>query len=132
MKKPKTRASGKMTEGQYNSFIRSLLRRGSQRWPPISETLKKARRARGIYECGICKQEVPVSIVVDGKRRKNVAVDHRNPVVTTEGFVDWKVFIENLFCEEDNLQVACSECHNKKTEQEREARSNNKNKEENT
>jgi len=111
----------------YNSFIRSLLRRGSQRWPPISEIKKKARVARGTYLCNICQETVPVSILVDGKRRRNVEIDHIEPIVTpSEGFVDWNKFIANLFCEESNLQVTCSACHNKKSSNERQERSDNK------
>ena len=108
-----------MTEGQYTSFIKSALRAKSRFWKPISEVLKKAKIGRGVYRCNVCKQEVPVSHVVNGKRRKNVQIDHVNPVITEEGFVDWNRFIENLFCEEDNLQAICSACHDEKTKQER-------------
>ena len=108
-----------MSEAQYTTFIKGHLRRASRWWKPISEVLKKAKVARGIYLCNVCKQEVPVSHVVNGKRRKNIAIDHVNPVVAETGFVDWNQFIHNLFCEEDNLQAICSACHDKKTQLER-------------
>jgi len=122
-KVPKTRASGTMTESQFTSFVKSALRAKSRFWKPISEVLRKAKTARGVYLCNVCKQEVPVSHVVNGKRRKNVQVDHVSPVITEEGFTDWNRFIENLFCEEDNLQAICSSCHDEKTKQERMTRS---------
>lgn len=126
-KNPKTRASGTMTEAQYIAFVKSALRSKSRFWKPLSDTLKEAKVARGFYLCNVCKQEVPVSHVVNGKRRKNIMVDHVNPVVDPKtGFVDWNKFIENLFCETDNLQAICSACHDAKSKNEREVRSNNK------
>ena len=115
MKKPKiprTRCSNTMTEGMFNTFIRSLLRRGSMRWRPIYETLVEARVERGVYLCSECKNHVPASIKVNGKRLKGVHVDHVIPVVSDEeGFVDWQEFITRLFCEKDNLRVLCINCH---------------------
>ncbi len=115
-----------MTEAAFISFVKSALRSKSRFWRPISETLKKAKVARGLYRCNVCQQEVPVSHVVNGKRRKFVQVDHIKPVVSETGFVDWNQFIENLFCEEDNLQVICSTCHDIKSQQERAKRPNKK------
>lgn len=116
-----------MSEAQYIAFIKSALRSKSRFWKPLSDTLKEAKVTRGIYLCNVCKREVPVSHIVNGKRRKNIVVDHINPVVSLEtGFSDWHQFIENLFCEKDNLQAICSACHDKKTKTEREIRSNNK------
>ena len=116
-----------MSEDQYIAFIKSALRSKSRFWKPLSDTLKEAKVARGLYLCNVCKQEVPVSHVVNGKRRKNIMVDHVNPVVDPKtGFVDWNQFIENLFCETDNLQAICSDCHDVKTKTERASRPNNK------
>jgi hypothetical protein len=116
-----------MSEAQFIAFIKSALRSKSRFWAPISNTLKAAKVSRGVYLCNVCKQEVPVSHVVNGKRRKNIMVDHCNPVVDpTTGFVDWNQFIENLFCEQDNLQAICSACHDLKTKAERSLRPNNK------
>lgn len=50
---------------------------------------------------------------------KDVQVDHKKPVVDPkQGFKDWDLFINNLFCESDNLQVLCTDCHKKKTKKE--------------
>jgi 5-methylcytosine-specific restriction endonuclease McrA len=109
-----------MTEAQFVAFVKGHLRRASRFWKPISETLKKARVSRGYYLCNGCKETVTNSIIVDGKRKKNVFVDHRIPVVDpVTGFSGWDDFVNRLYCEEENLQVLCSSCHNEKTKQER-------------
>lgn len=109
-----------MTEAMFITFVKGHLRRASRWWKPISETLKKSRVGRGVYLCNVCQQHVPASIVIDGKRRKNIVVDHINPVVDpTTGFSGWDDFVNGLYCEESNLQAICYECHNKKSAEER-------------
>jgi len=116
-----------MTEAQYVAFVKGHLRRASRWWKPISETIKNARTRRGYYLCNGCGQEVTNSIVVDGKRKKHVFCDHVQPVVDpTTGFTGWDDFVNNLFCEESNLQLLCSTCHNKKSSEERMTRSQSK------
>lgn len=117
----KPRASGSMSEAQYVTFVKGHLRRGSRFWKPISETIKKAKVARGHYLCNGCQQVVTNSIVIEGKRMKNIFCDHINPVVDPmTGFSGWNDFINNLFCEEQNLQLLCKACHDSKTKAERE------------
>lgn len=118
---PKTRAGGTWTEPKFKGFIRGNLRRTSQKWPPIANCLKQARVARGEYLCAGCKNVVPASIKVDGKRVKNVHVDHIDPVVDPEvGWVDWNTFVERMFVEAEGLQLLCHECHTIKTNKEKE------------
>ena len=99
------------------SFISSVLRKGFSRWPPKYLALKKAlvgkklNKATGRmayhYQCAKCKKHFPTT---------EVQVDHTAPVVCTEeGFKGWDVYVERLFCEEDNLQVLCVSCHKKKS-----------------
>lgn len=127
VKSPKTRSSGTMTEAAFVSFVKGHLRRASRFWKPISETIKNARVSKGVYLCNGCKQHVGASIVIDGKRVKNVFCDHINPVVDPEtGFSGWDSFVNNLYCEEDNLQLLCKACHDLKSKAERVIRSNNK------
>ena len=109
-----------MTEAAFVSFVKGHLRRASRFWKPITETLKAANVRRGWYLCNECKEEVPKSIVIDGKRVNNVSVDHRNAIVDpATGFSGWDDFVNNLYCETDNLQVLCRACHNKKSSEER-------------
>lgn len=112
VKKEKTRASATMTEAQFISFVKGHLRRASRWWKPISDTIKDARVAKGVYLCNGCKQHVTKSVVIDGKRTNNIFCDHVDPIVSVEdGFTSWDNFVENLFCESQNLQVLCKSCH---------------------
>lgn len=117
---PKTRCNGQWTEAKYKSFIRGNLRRVTQKWAPIQTTLQKARVERGFYLCASCQETVPATKKVDGKRVKNVHVDHIDPVIDPAvGWVSWDSLIERMFVEEDGLQVLCDECHTKKTNEEK-------------
>lgn len=118
---PKTRASGTMTEAGYRGFVRSMLRKGSMRWKPKNEVKKKARHhvklpgktARLVFHvtCAECNDLVPET---------ESAVDHILPIVDPAiGFESWDKFIENLYCEEEGLQVLCNPCHHKKTQAEK-------------
>ena len=112
------------TTARKKSFITSVLRGGSRRWPPrnavlnASKTVKKINPKSGRmaqhYRCASCLGEFPA---------KEVAVDHVNPVVEPSvGFVDWNTFITRLYCDEDNMQVLCDTCHDFKSSVERKQR----------
>lgn len=117
---PKTRAGGLWTEARHKSFVVGNLRRTSQKWPPIGDCLRTARVNRGEYLCAECKQVVPATTKVDGKRVKNVHVDHIAPVIDpATGWTTWDDFINRLFCEPENLQVLCDACHTIKTNNEK-------------
>jgi len=116
----KTRCSGKWTQAKFNSFIKNLLRQGTRKWAPIQEIKREARVSRGIYKCAQCKEHVPATKVVNGKRQHNVAVDHIKPIIDPEvGFTSWDDVIEGMFCEKDNLQLVCKLCHDRITAEER-------------
>jgi 5-methylcytosine-specific restriction endonuclease McrA len=117
---PKTRCNGLWTEARYNSFIKSLLRQGSRRWAPISLAQKNARVERGLYECAHCRQLHPPTVRDGRKRVQNIFVDHIKPIVDPEvGFTTWDECIERMFCEIENLQVLCRNCHDIKSNEER-------------
>ena len=120
----KTRCSGQWTEAKFNSFIKNGLRSMSRKWAPIHKVKTKARVARGLYLCNECKQHVEGTVVqVEKGRRKrvnNVFVDHINPIIDPKtGFTTWDDCIENMFAEEEGLQLLCGECHDKKSMEER-------------
>lgn len=110
----KTRNSGTLTESAFWSFIRSALRQKSRWWKPISEAKAKAKRSykgplkrqKFEYQCAKCLQWFP---------DKNINVDHIIPAGSLKCANDLPGFVERLFCEVDNLQVLCSNCHDKKT-----------------
>jgi hypothetical protein len=117
---PKTRCNGNWTEAAFKSFIRGNLRRTSQKWAPIQTTLAKARVERGFYKCASCEEIVPATTKVEGKRVKNVHVDHIEPVIDPSiGWVSWDSLIERMFVEEASLQLLCDACHTVKTNQEK-------------
>ena len=132
MPKDKPYNGGQWTKSRFHSFVAGALRGVTSRWGPIAQAKKNARVRRGFYLCNACKQEIPATLPAvykSGKkkgkpyRRKNALVDHVRPIVDpVKGFQSWDEFISNLFCELDNLQVLCHECHQKKCQEERQAR----------
>lgn len=115
----RTRASNTWTEARFKTFIRDVLRAGSRKWRPINEVRSEARVSRGLYLCNGCKQEVSPTIKIKNKTLGNIFVDHIKPVVSGPDQT-WDEYIENLFCEKNNLQLLCKECHDNKTKKERE------------
>lgn len=111
------------SDAKWRSWVISLLRRGTMRFPPRNEALRAAKTEKKInektgrmaqhYACAICKSEFPA---------KGVVVDHIEPCVSTiDGFIDWNTYIERMFCPIENFQVACENCHtNIKTKLEKE------------
>ena len=120
-KKPKTektRNAGTMTESAFWSFIRSGLRQKSRWWKPITQCKLKAKRPykgplkrqKFEYQCNSCKKWFA---------EKNINVDHIIPAGSLSCANDLPGFVERLFVEVDGLQVLCSNCHNIKTQKER-------------
>lgn len=114
---------GQWTEARMRSFIKSALRQASLRWPPRNRVRVDARVERGKYRCAGYKRKshiVPASIKVGERRVNNAVVDHIDPVIPlTTGFSGWDEVIKRMFCEADNLQILCHECHKNKTDDER-------------
>lgn len=122
----RTRNCGTMTEAQFRGWIRSQLRRMSQRWRPIHmcETRVKSQatpedkarlcnyRIKFVYTCEKCGARVD-------KRRGQV--DHVTPVGQLQNIErDAGKFIMRMLVEDDGaLQWLCTPCHEKKTRRER-------------
>ena len=110
---PRTRNNGTWTEARYWGFIRSALRSAFQRWGPKHECRKRARVRRGKYRCAVC----------DGIfSAKDTQVDHIIPAGSLNKYDDLPEFVERMFCEVDGFQLLCKDCHQIKTNQEREER----------
>lgn len=114
------------TKARFFSFVKSILRSGSQRWGPKYTVLSKAcvgqkinpksGRLAKFYLCNMCKNEFT---------NKDVQVNHKTPVVPLTGFDSWDALIERLFCEEDGLEVLCIPCHKGVTKLENQERKSN-------
>ena len=117
----KPRNAGTMSESGFWGFIRSGLRQKSRWWKPISACKLNAKRAykgplkrqKFEYQCKKCKGWFP---------DKETQVDHILPAGSLTCAQDLPAFVERLFCEQDNLQVLCSTCHNIKTQAEKAAK----------
>ena len=118
---PRPHNGGEWTVSRYNSFVKAALRKA--RWPVKYKVLKSAYVRDGInpatgrkcklHQCIECKQLFP---------QKDIQIDHIEPIVPTTGFTNWDDVITRMFCEEDNLQPLCRECHKIKSGVEREER----------
>jgi 5-methylcytosine-specific restriction endonuclease McrA len=107
-----------LTESQYWSTIRSALRTGMRFWKPKLNVMNRAKRKyegenkrqKFAYECEHCKGLFKAT---------DVQVDHIQPAGSLLSYQDLPQFVERLYCGEDGLQVLCSECHRKKSNEER-------------
>jgi len=122
MPKAKKKPTGpqEWTPARKHSFIVSVLRTGTRRWPPKYQALAAAKTEKKInvrsgriaqhFRCALCKEEYSST---------GVQVDHISPVVGEEGFTTWDSYIDNMFCEASNFQILCLVCHAQKTNEER-------------
>ncbi len=77
---------------------------------------KKGPRGGARYRCAQCKNDFGI---------REVQVDHIDPIVpigTLSKDMDWNTIVDRVFCEEDNLQVLCLECHKVKSKEENKMR----------
>ena len=114
----KTRNAGTMSESAFWAFIRSALRQKSRWWKPITQCKQNAKRPyKGInkrqkfeYQCNKCKKWFP---------DKQINIDHITPAGELNKSDDLPGFVERLFCEVERLQCLCTNCHNVKTNEEK-------------
>jgi 5-methylcytosine-specific restriction endonuclease McrA len=110
----KSRNAGTFSESSFWMFIRNSLRRRSIVWKPISLCRDKAKRAykgpntrqKWEYQCNVCKKWF---------KGTEIDVDHIKPVGSLNNAQDLPNFVESLFCEVDNLQCICKDCHKDKS-----------------
>ena len=118
--------NGEWTPARFHSFIKSALRSASIRWPVKYGVLKEAAVGKQInqasgrmaehYKCNACNNIFP---------RKEVEVNHKEPVVPLTGFVSWDDLIDRMFCEKEGLEVLCKPCHKNQTQKENTIRKQN-------
>ena len=114
----KTHCGNTWSTARYFTFIRSGLRKMWSRYPVRYQVLNDARRpykgtdkrTKWEYQCNCCKKWF---------KAKDVQVDHIVSAGSLKCYEDLPAFVQRLFCEADNLQVLCKECHHVKTQEER-------------
>ena len=103
--------NGLMTKASFFSFIRSTLRLKWMRSDPArKEALKKVSVGSDNYYCKTCKKLYS---------KKNVEVNHIEPVGSFNEFSQFEEFYNRLFCSVEKLEVLCKECHKKETEKQK-------------
>jgi len=123
-----------MENKKLKNWVISVLRRASYRWKPRTAVKKAAKVATASYTCKECnlvcytgKREIEGKLLEELEalnkpyKKQKVHVDHIAPIVPITGFVngsefDFNEYIENMYCEEDALQILCTDCHKAKTE----------------
>ena len=98
----------------FFQWLRSGLRKLSQRHPPLYEAKADAKRPyvgdnprqKVCYECAKCKSLVST---------KECAVDHIEDAGSLKGWEDLEGFARRLFCGKEGLQLLCHSCHDIKT-----------------
>lgn len=107
---------------KQKAFCIAALRRASYRWPGRYTAMKAAHVDRNAYKCAACQGVFP---------KKEIRLDHVEPVVPVDGFknkesFDLHEFAERLLVEESGFQVLCDTCHNNKSKIENTERRKNK------
>lgn len=117
--KERTRNAGTMTESQYFSKIRSILRSGFRYWKPMQVALNNAsrpsqssnKRIKKEYQCAHCKHWFP---------RNKVEIDHIIECGSLRNYDDVVPFIQRLTQESPtSYQLLCKPCHLVKTKETR-------------
>jgi len=130
VKKTKTkvvRKKKKSSPKKLHYQIINALRRLSTYHEPRLEVKAGAKVAPSLFGCSECKtlmyegvsekklkeyqEKFPKYKVIKGR----IELNHIEPVVGYEGFVDYNTYIERLFCKAEGFNALCRECHQKTT-----------------
>jgi hypothetical protein len=110
-----SRNAGTMTESQYFSKIRSMLRSGFRYWKPMQLALEAAsrpsqsinKRIKKEYQCAKCKNWF---------KRADVEIDHIEECGSLSKYEDIVPFLQRLTKEEITAyDILCRPCHKIKT-----------------
>lgn len=111
----KTRNANTLTESEYFSKIRSMLRSGFRYWKPMQLALQKAsrpsqsanKRLKTEYQCATCKKWF---------KRADIQIDHKIECGSLRTYDDIVPFIQRLTMESvDAYQILCKHDHKIKT-----------------
>jgi len=111
-----SRNGNTMTESQYFSKIRSILRSGFRYWKPMQLALEAAsrpsqslnKRIKKEYQCNHCKKWY---------KRADVEIDHIEECGSLQKYEDIVPFIQRLTKENiSSYDILCKPCHKIKTD----------------
>jgi 5-methylcytosine-specific restriction endonuclease McrA len=111
-----SRNGNTMTESQYFSKIRSILRSGFRYWKPMQLALEAAsrpsqslnKRIKKEYQCNHCKKWY---------KRADVEIDHKIECGSLQKYEDIVPFIQRLTKENiSSYDILCKPCHKIKTD----------------
>lgn len=90
------------------AVAKAALRRVSSFWWAMSEAMDRAKVSRGLWSCAHCKEHF---------KKHEVQKDHIQPVVSVneDKQNDMNSYVETLFCEPENIQILCKNCHSLKS-----------------
>jgi hypothetical protein len=106
-------------QNNKKTFVINALRRASYRWYGRYNALKEAKVARNQYKCPMCPEGTL-------HPKKNIQIDHKDPIVPVSGWDSWEGLIDRLFCDTSGFQILCLEHHKAKSNAENEQRRLNK------
>lgn len=120
MKTPPFHVYPQWTEARFWGFLRSALRRASDRFPPKQQAKTLHRRP---YKGG-GRQKWEYQCVECGKwfAEKDIQIDHIEPVGALKDWSHLPDFCKRLFCGVEGYQVMDKQCHQAKTNRERDER----------
>lgn len=109
------------------------LRQMTWEWQPIVNAEKRTKVDKATNECELCGTYVYTGsskksheALIEKYPDRNVIMgtlykDHINPVVPigkTQQEMTYDEIVDSLFCEEDNIQCICKQCHDIKSKSE--------------
>lgn len=105
----------------------------SRKYPPLYQAqnaVKETYYIESKHGKQLKRVRFPCAICGDKVTNKLVRRDHIIPVVDpkvgfpklSNGEDDWNTFIKRLFCDSNNIQIICKNCHDLKSEKERQSR----------
>lgn len=94
-----------LREGTIRSEARNLCYRNNGRQIPEGHYENGKIKLKWYWTCQKCQME--------SRDKSLFEVDHIKEIGTFTG--DWNITIERMYCEAEDLQLLCIDCHKKKT-----------------
>lgn len=94
-------------------YIMNILRQGTVTWKGRTECLNRGRYKTNVNGKSLWARDCDICGTMHLQKDNALEVDH---IVEVGGFKgDWNSIINTMYCEQENLQALCFECHERKT-----------------